>query len=249
MVLSLAVERNVIIMVDAKHLQGLEFLEECTNEQLAPLVDIMRTNGSLSLVLLADNISVVAENYPKGNHRAYIPQIQEELLDFGSNTLGSRKSYKEVLMNVCKKMEAPYKVQQSIEEIESSLLAKVLDEAWQSLSEKERESIIKDLQEISDDKYRDKLSYGALAAAFQSGGFTSYKLSVIIANGISKAILGHGLSFAANAGLTKFLSIFTNPIITVLTGALAVWQIAGPAYRVTVPAVTYIACLRNFYNQ
>lgn len=236
-------------MVDAKHLQGLEFLEECTNKQLAPLVDIMRKNGRLSLVLLADNISVVAENYPKGNHRAYIPEIQEELLDFGSNTLGFRKSYKEILMDVCKKMEAPYKVQQSIEEIESSLLAKVMDAAWQSLSEKDRRSIIDDLQEISDDKYRDKLSYSALATAFQSGGFTSYKLSVIIANAIFKAILGHGLSFAANAGLTKFLSIFTNPIIALLTGAWTVWQIAGPAYRVTVPAVTYVACLRRFYNK
>lgn len=146
-------------MADNELIHGLEFLMDCTNEQLAPLVEIMRTKGSASLVLLADNIRVVAENYPKGNHRAYLSNIIEELLDFGSNTFGSRRSYRRILTDVCDRVDAPYNSSQSIEEIESSLLAKNLGAMWEKLSENDRQAILDRLDKKSRDKI---LSKGAV---------------------------------------------------------------------------------------
>jgi len=43
----------------------------------------------------------------------------------------------------------------------------------------------------------------ALQTAIQATGFAPYKLAVIVANGMANAVLGHGLAFAASAGLTK----------------------------------------------
>ena len=84
----------------------------------------------------------------------------------------------------------------------------------------------------------------AFAAIFRSGGFASYQLAVIIANSLAKVVLGRGLSLAANAMLTRVLSLASGPL-GVLMGLLTVWQVFGPAYRVTVPAVTYVASLRQ----
>jgi len=55
------------------------------------------------------------------------------------------------------------------------------------------------------------------------------------------------LSFGANAMLTKTMSILTGPIGWVVTGLWTVIDIAGPAYRVTIPAVIEIAALRQKY--
>ena len=85
----------------------------------------------------------------------------------------------------------------------------------------------------------------AMQAAIRNGGFAAYKLAVIVTNAVSKAILGRGLSFAAGHTLTKTIGIFAGPIGWVLTGVWTLVDIAGPAYRVTVPCVLHIAYLRR----
>lgn len=59
-----------------------------------------------------------------------------------------------------------------------------------------------------------------------------------------KAIFQRGLSLGANAALTRGLSILTGPVGWIITGALVSINLAGPAYRVTVPACVLIAALR-----
>jgi uncharacterized protein YaaW (UPF0174 family) len=60
--------------------------------------------------------------------------------------------------------------------------------------------------------------------------------------------LGRGLSYAANAGLTRWLSIFAGPIGWALTAVWTAIDLAGPAYRVTIPAVIQIAYMRAKMN-
>jgi len=48
--------------------------------------------------------------------------------------------------------------------------------------------------------------------AIQAAGFAPYKMAVIVANGMANAVLGHGLAFAANAGLTKGIALFAGPV-------------------------------------
>ncbi len=58
--------------------------------------------------------------------------------------------------------------------------------------------------------------------------------------------LGHGLSsVVGKVALKKTLGILAGPIGWVITGALVSVNLAGPAYRVTVPACVLVATLRK----
>jgi hypothetical protein len=70
-------------------------------------------------------------------------------------------------------------------------------------------------------------------------------MAVIVANGAATAALGHGLAFAANAGLTKAIAIFAGPVGGALDALWGSLLIAGPAYRVTVPCVLQVASIRQ----
>ncbi len=59
-----------------------------------------------------------------------------------------------------------------------------------------------------------------------------------------KAIFQRGLSLGANATLTRGLSILAGPIGWIITGVWTAIDIAGPAYRVTIPACILVATLR-----
>ena len=71
----------------------------------------------------------------------------------------------------------------------------------------------------------------------------------MIANVVWKILFGHGLAFATNAALTKVLSVLIGPIGWAIAGVWAALDIAGPAYRVTVPVVIQVACLRSLHEQ
>ena len=60
-----------------------------------------------------------------------------------------------------------------------------------------------------------------------------------------KAVVGRGLTITANATLTKVMSILTGPIGWSITAAWTLFDIAGTAYRVTIPAVIEVAYLRK----
>ena len=62
-----------------------------------------------------------------------------------------------------------------------------------------------------------------------------------------KAILGRGLSLAGNAALTRTMSVQLARIGWTITGLWTAIDIAGPAYRVTIPAVIHVAVLRQKY--
>ena len=77
------------------------------------------------------------------------------------------------------------------------------------------------------------------------GGFAAFKVVAIAANAVSRFLLGHGLSLAANAGLMRFLGVLGGPIGIAISGVLSVPMFSGPAYRVTTRAVIYVAYLRQ----
>lgn len=71
---------------------------------------------------------------------------------------------------------------------------------------------------------------------------------MIVANAVSKSLLGRGLAMASNAALTRWLSIFAGPIGWSVTAIWTAIDIAGPAYRVTIPSVVQIAYMRAKMN-
>jgi len=217
---------------------GLDFLYEVSDDELEVLAGIIREKGGIT------NILKERSDYDTKNK--YVKAVIDELLDFGGNTLLFQPDYAEVLKDVCKKMDVDIESDDSGEEMENKLLSKVASDLWDKMSEEGRRALLESMQESAN--FGKTGSMAMFAAIFRAGGFKSYQLSVIIANSIAKLILGRGLSLGLNAALTRALSYFAGPI-GILMGIWTCIQILGPAYRVTVPAVTYVAALRKMTKE
>ena len=232
----------------------LDFLKSCTKEELEPLVGaILGTDdkgnidrsGRFSSEL--DKKPVFTTHFP--DHTKYVDEIIEELQKYGGNSIanavrGMGVSYHEVLCDVSKKMKVNFNAAQTTQTIEDSLLAKVLEDAWEKMSEDERKELIKEAGNVFGAKVGG-IGAGVLIQIIRAGGIKSYQIAFIIVNAISKAILGHGLKLVGNIYLTRLLAVLVGPVGWIITGVWTAFDFAAQAYRVTIPACIYIAALRK----
>ena len=225
-----------------------DILDTFSNEELAPLVKLITDQSTEELT----TTSKYKTYYP--DHRQYVDLIKNEISLFGGNTFmnfirDEGVPYRELLTDVCDKLDVPYNSKATTARIEQCLLEKVLEDAWENMSESQRRVALQAINSNSSNLETDSLTAGALIAAFRAGGFISYQISVTIVNSVYNfimgRILGQGLPLAANAALTKGLSILVGPIGIVFTALWTAINIAGPAYRVTQPAIIYIAAMRS----
>lgn len=234
--------------------EGLEFLRHMSSVDLQDLVDclIKDTDGGSRMTEELTPNDLYKKHHP--DHAKYWQEIAAEIQCFGANSLvtlvrgGKGVLYREVLIDVCSKTGAKHDAQGKVAEIEDALLSKILEGALEKMTEAERIEFAK-LVGFSNLK---TFTPAGLAAAFQiafkAGGFKSFQLTLIIVNYVSRAILGRGLALAGNAALMRTAALLTGPVGWALTGAWTVADIAGPAYRVTMPAVIQVALLRKKYN-
>lgn len=227
-------------------MNDLAVFDEFSNDELEVLVELIINKGSLTETLSMDDTYKAC--HP--DHICYVEQIKKELTEFGGNTImnivrGEGVTYRQMLMDVCKKTKTPFNEKAPLERIENALLEKVLEDSWDKMSDVEKEELLKGGAQNCG---RGGFAAGALISIFRAGGFASYQLALIIANTIAKAVVGRGLPLVANAAIGRGLAILTGPIGWVLAALWTAVDIAGPAYRVTVPAVIYIAALRQVHN-
>ena len=223
-------------------------LEKANNDDLQYLVEII-TNAMTNAL---DSDELYKKYQP--DHKKYVGVIASEIRAFGGNTFanmlrgGKGPEYKEIVCDVADKLKSPYNKNASIEKVEDAILETVLTQALEKMSESEKQDLLKEIGEGKNYSITGPALTTAFITIFRMGGFKSYQLTVIITNAIVKAVLGHGLRLGANAGLTKLMSILTGPIGWFITGIWTAIDIAGPATRVTIPAVVYVAMLRKKYN-
>ena len=216
------------------------------NEDLDPLVLYLKTKISQFLTIS----DAYKENYP--NHTKYADLIAKEIREMGGNSFvntwrGQGPDYHEIVCDVASKLKAPHNKNQSVAEIENSILETILEKALDSMSESDKEQL---LNEIGGKAGLSKggITTSAFIAIFRSGGFRSYQLTVIVANQIAKLILGSGLRIGTNATITKVASILSGPVGWAISGLWTAIDLAGPAYKVTIPCVIHIAMLRKKLN-
>ena len=242
--------------------KDLEFLGTMKSEDLDILVSTLThdKDGEKRLMEMLTISEVYKKHYP--NHQKYLGEIIDELQRFGGNTFAnvfrdifgsyfgrSGVPYREILCDVCDKCKVNYNKNAKIERIEELLLQKIFEDSLEKMPKEELEKLSR---ELGLDKTRNigNLAKGNLAtmimqSAIQAGGFASYKIALIVANAVAKQMLGRGLTLAANATLTRTIGVFAGPLGWALTALWTTWDFAGPAYRVTIPAVIQVAYLRQ----
>lgn len=185
------------------------------------------------------------------NTRTTAEKIARYLCEMGSNDIATffrdePVEYSEVVFDVGKKLGAKVAIENSITKNERFILEKLFADTLDRMSPEEKRSLFENMNVDSSD-----IPYGAAGTLItqvllkQFGGFLVYRYAVVAANVVAEAVLGAGLSFATNAALTRTIGAFLGPIGWIATGAWLAIDLAGPAYRKTVPAVIHVAYLRQ----
>ncbi|WP_150671628.1 ubiquinol-cytochrome C chaperone family protein, partial [Pandoraea anhela] len=206
----------------------------------------------------------VRKRYTEGD-RGYIAQ---EIHTFGGNTLtnvyrdvrnsiplgslfdkvlpdaGKTIAYDEVVKDVASHLKVAFDKKDDPLIVEDRILRKILKDSFERMSDEERAAVLKELN-VSELSMLKPATSAALIAAGRMGGFATYELSLIVANAVSKALLGRGLPFAVNATVSRTIGVLLGPVGWVVTGAWTLADMASPAYRVTVPCVIQIAYMRQ----
>lgn len=233
------------------HDKDLLFLKDCKSEDLQILVDYLTTDkdGSTRYTESLTPSEAYQKYYPHD-----LPKMWEEIVDelqhFGGNTFmnmlrGNGVPYREILCDVASKLKVNFNPKSPVDIIERHILSKLIIASVEKMNDAELKEVIDELG-IQNYDYSTGRStmLMALQVAIMQSGFVAYKIAVIVANQIARILLGRGLTFAANATLTRSISIFAGPIGWIITVAWALIDIAGTAYRVTIPAVIQIVYMR-----
>jgi len=240
--------------------EDLEFLQFMKSEDLNDLVYLLTydpKDGKERITQELKKHPDYKKYYP--NHIKYWKAIAEELQLYGGNTIANKIRghgvlYREIVEDLLKKFKIKYNRDDSIIELEQTLLEGILKQSLDKMSQMQKEEFFKDIQkalniqnikETFQPSTKNILRLSKMI--FKKGGFQSYQLTVIVVNSISKAVFGRGLSIAGNAALTKSVSVLTGPVGMVLQGVWELYKISGPAYRITLPAAAEVALLRQEY--
>jgi len=230
--------------------KDLDFLKTCSHQELDNLVHL--------LIYDKDQKKRVSQSLSKNklykkhapNHAHYTDAIISEIQRYGGNTIanilrgGKGVLYREILEDVCRLYKIQYNKTIETEALEELLLLNILEHSLEKMNEAQRKELLHTLG-VETTSFSNKAILSAVQIAFRANGFTSYKLSVVVANSIIRQLTGKGIAFVGNQTLTKSLSILSGPVGWAITSLWTVYDISGPAYRVTVPVVLEIAYLRK----
>ncbi len=234
---------------DMKEDRDLQFLASCKSEDLKTLVDMMTSDkdGNVRLSEQLTNTDAYLQYYPDRLPCMW-QKIANELQRFGGNTIVNvfRKGgvcYREILQDVCRKMEVWFSDLDETAEIERRLLEKVCMETVRRMPEEELRQMAEQLG--IGEKYPQRfMVVFALQIAIRKGGVLFTRIALYVAQMISKMLLGRGVLMLGGNLLNKAFGIFGGPIGWAVTLGWAAFDLASPAYRVTIPCVIQVSCMR-----
>ncbi|GAA7071800.1 hypothetical protein HpBGD73_14980 [Helicobacter pylori] len=152
------------------------------------------------------------------------------------------------MCDACDHLKVNYNEKSPTSLIEQNIFSKLLKDSLEKMSEREIKELCNELGMTNIDKVigeNKQVLIASVLTLFKAGGSHSYALAIAVADVMVKKTLGHGLSsVVGKVALKKTLGILAGPIGWVITGALVSINLAGPAYRVTVPACVLVATLR-----
>ncbi|WP_298159554.1 ubiquinol-cytochrome C chaperone family protein [Ferrovum sp.] len=234
---------------DKEDLALLNILRQCEAKEKIPLIDYITDSGEgrLSLSKESENKLVAAKLSERFFDDEKNKLIIKEIQSFGGNSLvnlirsGKGVSYDEIVRDVASKVGAKVTSTASCEDMENAIIAKIIEKAWDKMSPEDR----KEMTEFMHIPAKGPVTLAAVLAAAELGGFATFQLVASVANALAKQIIGRGLAFGANAGLMQGLGVLVGPVGWAVTALWLAADLAGPAYRVTVPCVIQIAYLRQ----
>lgn len=232
----------------------LAFLQHCENDDLRVLCDILTFDhdGKIRYSESLSDSDSYLKCYPD-NMRGMWQELACELQKFGGNSIlnyirdGQGPSYEKILRNVCKRMNVEnLDMNDTVEDIEQKLLITVSAKAIGQLGEEEIRSIMEECP-IPVLEY----SKQGLVAALMTLRVVNQRLFVMVIRTVMnvtvEALVGRGVASACMGVFSRGMSALCGPFGWLLLTGWTVWDLMGPAYRVTIPAVIQVAYMRVKY--
>ena len=229
--------------------KDLRFLSSCENEDLRVLCDIL-THDRLGNIRITEQLTSTDEynrNYPE-DMLFLVPQISNELLKYGSNTLATfwhnePDSYETVLRRVCKQMDVRTMEQDSVAKMERNLLTTLCQDTLNKMSERELRLLANE-NGIPDKTLTRQALTAALLMAIRTSRAVLTRIAARVIQYIVEIITVRGVATAGIETATRAVGGVLGPIGWIALGAWTVYDISSPAYRVCVPAVLQVAYMR-----
>lgn len=234
--------------------RDLEFLGRCTQEELAPLFNLLlndlNDNKERYLCRLhkSEGFKKYKHNYPK-----YWETIAEELQYFGGNTiinqvLNEGVLYEKIVKDVAKELDIVLKENMSTEEIENWIIERTLNNFLNEINNTEMkkmvESFLDDIPNEMCEKILDSIlldqgdntfKESFVSKILADGGVATYNLMLKTKEMVWSGLFGKGADFKIKNAISKVL-------LTVISGGLS---LSKGATRITVPAVFLISTMRK----
>lgn len=227
----------------------IEVIQSAEEIDLSILADFITDNNkgrvSLDSVVRGQLDTFKRTGSLKNNSDLLIKEIQE----FGGNSIinffrGKGVQYREILDDVAEHMKVTVDKTDGAEQVEIKIMLAVAAKSMEHMSPDEQRSFF---SKISGGKV---LGFGpgaiaSLQAMILAGGFGSFMLATTVANAVATQLIGRGLTFGANAALMRGMGAFSGPIGWAITAIWTAFDLASPAYRVTVPCALQVAYMRQ----
>jgi len=233
----------------------LQFLANCENNDLRTLCDILmyNNNGEIRFSESLANTDSYISCYPN-NMKGMWKDLASEVQNYGGNTVlnffrnGQGPRYEGIVYDVCKKMGVKgITKHDTAEDMEEKLLIMVSSKAIGEMSEEQVRSIMDECGIIG---YA--YSRAGLVAALIALQVINKRLFIIVIHSVmrmlSEILLTRGIVIIGVSSLSRSLGILLGPIGWIMLTGWTLWDLMGPAYRVTVPAVVQIAYMRVKYQ-
>ncbi|ASV53922.1 hypothetical protein LJPFL01_0559 [Lelliottia jeotgali] len=234
----------------------LEKLLSCASiADLNALADIITDEGR-GRVSLTESAKKMLMQYKRQNNRQKMAlALASEICMFGGNTVANafRKRtnipYDVVAKDVAKKLGAKVSKKMTLLEIERAIIENILSK---SLKEGQQEELIRLFSSNQLNVSREQIEH--LLKQDKTSELVSLLISSCGPYAISRMVnsaMVPAIKLAAKAGLPALGKVIAgrapamlNPIAAVVSAAWLTYDLTGPAYRVTIPAVIRIACIR-----
>lgn len=220
----------------------LRFLARCSEAQLAGLARLLTHNEKgkrrLSSSLLHNELFMAMEGHPQRHQHSW-RLIAGELQHFGGDSIANKlrghgKLYREILRDVARRLSLKVDKTQSTREIEHALLEHFIQQSWQKMTDAQKGRFLEAVE------YKANALKTLLPQLIQSpklehgvSRLVEDRLNRILRTHAAMSVIGHGTMRGAGLG---------GPVGAAVNSVKA---ISGSAYRVTIPAVLRIACLRR----
>ena len=228
----------------------LNLLGQCSNEELQLLVSILTIDPRDGDTRWTESLTGSAEYRTLApQHRLYWPLIAAELQRYGANTLmslarlGQGVLYREILDDVCQKLDVNYNQKSATESIELALLMKVLEKSLNTMTPDVLGAFSRTLQ-LDLTNPTQQLILIAVQAAIRTSSLAALELATVLSASVINS-LGGIATWGTVAVASRVLSVIAGPVAIALSSAWMISDITGPAYRVTIPACIIVAWLRQ----